>query len=319
MKTKIKDLQKGQEAIIEGTIIKDKKYKKTNNEEPWIHLKVTDQSRSSAYAKIWNELELYPVIDEMEDGMYIEANVKCTQSDEFIHIEVHSIQVVERKTHEMVDSEGLKEELRGAISEIKDLKLKKLLHLVFARPEINEAYFKAPAAMMSGYSFEGGALAYVVRSIRLVKAVASVFNEWNHHTDGIVAKLSEDLLTTACILEAVGRTKSFRMNGVRVEKTTEGEMFEDAYLTLKVIWEEIGKLNFSDEQRLMLEHVIGSSKGRSEWGALHVPRSREAVAFGIILNLNFQMGNFEYLERHAGAEDQFAKLFKKQMYLGTYV
>ncbi|ADO59455.1 hypothetical protein [Paenibacillus polymyxa] len=318
MKTKIKDLQKGQEAIIEGTIIKDKKFKQTNSNEPWIHLKVTDQSRSSAYAKIWNELELYPVIEEMEDGTYIEANVKCTQSDEFIHIEIQSIQVIERKTKEMVDAEGLKAELRAAISGIKDLKLKKLIKVVFTRPDIKETYFKAPATMMSGYSFEGGALAYVVRSIRLVKAVALVFNEWNHNADGITAKLSEDFLTTACILEAVGRTKSLRMNGVRVEKTTEGEMFEDAYLTLKVIWEEIGKINLSDEQRLMLEHVIGSSKGKSEWGALHIPRSREAVAFGIILNLNFQMGNFEYLERHAGTEDTFAKLFKKQMYLGAY-
>lgn len=315
MKTKIKELQKGQEAVIGGTIAKYPKQK--SDGEPWIHLKVTDNS-GSAYAKIWNNLELYPIIDEMEEGASVEATVKCTETGQFIHIEILSIQKVEKKEVPYVDVEGLKAELRQAIQGLKDEQLKKLVCAVFARPDMNEAYFKAPATMLSGYSFEGGVLAYVVRSIRLAKAVAKVFNEWNHNIDNFVTKLNEDFLTAACILESVGRIRAFKFNGTKVEKTVEGELFEDSYLTMKIILEEIGKINFPEEQRVILEHVLGSAKGRSDWGALHTPRSREAVALNLILNLNLQMGHFEFLDRTAEATDQFAKLFQKTMFLGSY-
>ncbi|WPS85400.1 metal-dependent phosphohydrolase (plasmid) [Brevibacillus halotolerans] len=315
MKTKIKDLIKDQETIISGSIVKTSK--KTSNGEPWINLRIMDNS-GSAFAKIWNNLDIYPIINEIADGGFVEATVKCINTGDFINIDVRSIQVIEKQDGSVIDAQGLKSELRQAIANLKDEQLKKLVCAIFARPDMNEAYFKAPATMMSGYSFEGGVLAYVVRSIRLVKSIAAVFNEWNHNVDGFATKINEDFLTVACILESVGRIRAFKLNGVRVEKTIEGELFEDSYLTMKVILEEADKINFPEEQRLILEHVLGSAKGRSDWGALHIPRSREAVALNIILNLNLQMGHFEFLNRTADSTDQFAKLFQKTMFLGSY-
>jgi 3'-5' exoribonuclease len=317
MKTKIKDLEKGKEFLIAGTINKTLKHKQTGKREPWIHLTITDNS-GSGYAKIWDNLELFPMINEMEEESSVEATVKCTETGNFVNFEIKSIQIIEKKEIKFVDVDELKKELRQVITEIKDKPLKKLVCAILARSDINEAFFKAPATMMSGYSFEGGVLAYVVRSIRLVKAVSAIFNEWNHNADNFVSKLNEEFLTAACILESVGRIKAFKMNGTRVQKTLEGELFEDSYLTMKIILEEIEKLEFPDEQRIILEHVIGSAKGRSDWGALHVPRSREAVALNIILNLNLQMGHFEFLDRNADAADLFAKLFQKNMFLGSY-
>ncbi|MFF2531478.1 metal-dependent phosphohydrolase [Brevibacillus sp. NPDC058079] len=315
MKTKIKDLKKGQEAVISGSITKKPKTKTKG--EPWILLVFTDNS-GTCYAKIWNNLELYPTIKEMPDGVTIEATVKCTEAGQYINVEIRSFEIVEKKEVGLIDVDGLKAELRDALSGLKDEKLKKLIKAVFSRPDMNEAYFKAPATMMSGYSFEGGVLAFVVRSIRLIKSVAAVFNEWNHNSDHFVTKINEDFLTAACILEPIGRVRAYKFNGNRVEKTVEGELFEASYLTMKIFFEEVEKIEFPDEQRLILEHVLGSAMGRSDWGALHIPRSREAVAFNIILNLNLQMGHFEFLDRSADATDQFVKLFQKTMFLGSY-
>lgn len=320
MRTKIKDLAKGQETVIVGDIFKNMKNKKNADGsvgEPWIHLKVSDNG-GSCYAKIWNNLELYPTINGFADGTTVEAEVTCVEAGQYIHIEVKSIKEVEKKEGVFVDAEGLKNELRAAIAGLKDEHLKKLVCRIFARPDMQEAYFKSPATMMSGYSFEGGVVAYVVRSIRLCKVIAEVFNNWNHNVDNFATNLNEDLLTAACIIDSVGKIRAFKMNGTRVEKTTEGELFEDSYLTMKVVLEEIGNIEFPEEQRLVLEHVLGSAKGRSDWGALHSPRSREAVALNLILNLNLQMGHFEFLDRNADATDLFAKLFQKVMFLGNY-
>lgn len=315
MKAKVKDLQVGQQAMISGTI--KKQGKKKDNGEPWIHLRITDNS-GMAFAKIWNNLDLYSVINDMEDEDFVEAEVTCTKDGDYTHIEIQSIQKVIREEGVIVDAKALKDELRKAISDMQDEQLRKLVCAVIGRPDMLEAYFKAPATMMSGYSFEGGGVASVVRLIRLVKMVANVFNEWNHNVDHFVSKLNVDLLTAVAILEHVGNVRAYRFNGKRVEKTVEGELLNEAALTMEVLNEELAKIDFPQEQKLMLKHLIGSAHGRSDWGQLFTHRSREAYAFYMAWNLNLQMGHFEHLERNAEATDQFARLFQKTVFLGNF-
>lgn len=319
MITKVKDLVLGQETTIIGEITKKPMTKNDGTNEPWIHLKIKDNS-GSAYAKIWVNLELYPVFNETEDGQRIEADIICTKVGEYIHVEVKSFKKLPPKvTGMVVDIEALKGELRAIISDTKDPYLKKLLCAVFARPDMIEAYFTAPATMTSGYSFVGGVVASAVRLVRLVKSVAPVFNDWNHNVDTTDSKLNIDLLVTASILEPVGKVLAFRMNGKKVEKTAVGEMTNESYLTLKIVNEELQKLEgFPESKALMLEHLLGSCHGRSDWGALFTTRSREAYAFQMAWNMNLQMGHFEDLDRNANPSDQYVKMFGKTVSLEMY-
>lgn len=315
--TKVKDLRVGEQAKVTGTVFKKDKQKEGSG-EPWIQLRITDNS-GMAFAKIWNNLELYPVINEqLENDDLVEAEVVCTKDGDYTHIEIKSINKLEKKEGVIVDSKALKNELRKAISEIKDEQLKKLVCAVIGRPDMIEAYFTAPATMMSGYSFEGGGVASVVRLIRLVKVVANTFNEWNHNVDHFVSKLNVDLLTAVAILEHVGNVRAYRFNGKRIEKTVEGELLNEAALTMEVLNEELQKIEMAQEQKLMIKHLIGSAHGRQDWGQLFTHRSREAYAFYMAWNLNLQMGHFEYLDRNAEATDVFARLFQKNVFLGNY-
>lgn len=314
-KMSIKDLNPGVEAVIVGTITK--KAKTTKNNDPYFLVRINDTTAGCS-AMVWHNLEVYPLVEQLADSDYVQADVVCMEiKDNYINVEIKAITKMEREQIARVDVEALKNELRNVIANMKDEHLRALVCAVLGRPDIKEFFFKAPATMMTGNSFEGGLVASVVRSIRLAKVVAQVFNTWEHNLDRFTSKLNEELLCAACILDAVGKVKAFRM-GEKVEKTLEGELFEDSYLTLKIVNEELNKMDFPAEQRIVLEHVLGASKGRPDHGALHIPRSREAVAFHLISKLNFEMGQFEYLDRNASASEMFGMLFNKRMYLGYY-
>lgn len=314
-KTKVENLQVGKRVILEGEF--SKLSKKTTKKEPYFLASVKDNS-GIASQQVWNNLPIYPMIEQIENGQWVKVEANCTKVGQYTNIEIHSIEVIEKVVNAVVSVEALKNELREELNSFKDEDLKTLISNVFKRPDVKEAFWTAPASQKSGYSHESGLATHVVRLIRLAKAVARVFNEWNHYTDGRHTKLSEDLLKAGCILHDIGKVKLFKKNGYALDKTDEGKLFEDSYISMKIVLEELPKVNLPDYQQLLLEHVLAGAKGQRNFGALHIPRSREAMAFHFIDALDVQMANFEHLDRDADVADLFSMLFEKQVFLGVY-
>lgn len=314
-RTRVKEFVVGQPAFFEGEFNKQTKPKSGGG--TFESVRLTDNT-GTAFANVWSNLPIAPVIESIEDGEYVKAEVVCTGYSQYINVEIKNIEKIERPVELVVDIEALKQELRNVFKSYTDRNLYQLVNNVFNRPDVKEAFFTAPASQMSAYSFDGGLLAHVIRLIRLSETVCSVFNNWNHNMDGFVSKLNIDLLKTACMLHDVGKIHAYKKKGARVDKTSEGELFEDSYLSMKIILEELSKIEIPDEQRFVLEHVIGASKGKQNFGALFIPRSREAMAFHLIESLDVQMANFEFLDRTAGADQEFVQLFQKTMYLGSF-
>lgn len=314
-KVKVKDLQQGTTSMVVADFAKQTK--PTRNGGTYNLVRLTDNT-GTAFARVWDNLPIASTVNDLTEGDYVEAEVHCTEYGEYISIDIKSIKKIEKPVETVVDIEGLKEELREVIKSFKDDNLRNLVTAVFSREDVKELFFISPASQQSAYSFDGGLLAHVIRTIRLCDAVANVFDNWNHNVDNFVSKLNRDLLKTASILHDVGKPKAFKKNGHRVEKTVDGELFEDSYISMKIVLEELDKVQMPEEQKIVLEHVLGSSKGKQGYGALFVPRSREAIAFHLVESLDVQMANFEFLDRNAGAEQSFVQLFQKTMFLGSY-
>lgn len=312
---KIEALEPGKRVLLEGEFTK--KEMKTKNGDPYLLVFIKDNTGSASQA-VWSNLPIYNEIEGLESGQKVRAEVVCTKNSQYINIEVQSIQAIEEEPKNVVNIEALQEELREVIKTIKDEDLKVLITNVFNREDVKEAFWKAPASQKSAYSFEGGLATHVVRLTRLVKAITPVFNQWNHNLDGIHTKLNTDLLLTACILHDVGKIYALKKEGYNVEKTDEGKLFEDSYLTLKIVLEELEKIDLPEYQQMILEHVLASAKGKPGYGALNIPRSREAIAFHLIDTLDVQMAQFEYLDRESDVVDMFSFLFDKQVFLGIY-
>lgn len=314
-KVKVENLQVGKRVFLEGEFSKNPRL--TGKKEPYFVASIKDNS-GIASQQVWNNLPIYPVIEKIETGQWVRVEAVCTKVGQYTNIEIHSIEIIERVVDSVVSVEALKEELRAELNSFKDEDLKKLITNVFKRADVNEAFWTAPASQKSGYSHESGLATHVVRLIRLAKAVAEVFNQWNHYLDGRHTKLNEDLLKASCILHDIGKVRAFKKNGYNLDKTDEAKLFEDSYMSMKIVLEELPKVNLPEYQQLLLEHVLGGSKGQRNFGAIHIPRSREAMAFHFIDALDVQMANFEHLDRDADVADLFSMLFEKQVFLGVY-
>lgn len=317
-KVKIEHYQKGKKYFFEGEFFKKTLKKNNGKGEEYFVATIKDNS-GIASQQVWQNLPLYKEIEQIENGAWVRAEVECTNIDDrYTNIKFNSIEAIERPVELIADVEALTNELRQELVSFEDPDLKALVTNVFRRPEVAEAFFKAPASQKSGYSHDSGLLTHVVRLIRLCKAVANVFNTWDMYLDNRHTKLNVDLLKTACFLHDVGKVLAFKKNGFNIEKTDEGKLFEDSYLSMRIILQELDKVNLPEYQRMLLEHVIGSSKGQQRFGALYIPRSREAVAFHFIEALDVQMANFEHLDRDADVADLFSMMFDKQVFLGLY-
>src|SRR5690625_5738509 len=100
MKAKVKNLAVGDEAIIVGRI--KKKDRKKGDGEPWIQMQIIDNS-GMGFANIWQELEVFPIINELNEDDLVEAEVTCTQDGDFTNLNVHSIRKLEEKDTPVVD------------------------------------------------------------------------------------------------------------------------------------------------------------------------------------------------------------------------
>lgn len=317
-KVRILDFEIGSKGIIAGNFYKKESF--TKNKDPYWCVRICDNMNNSCYARVWNNLPIYNDCTVLENGDYVEAEVVCTEKKEkSCFVEIVSIKKVDRVEETFVDIEALKTDLKKILKNMKDKELRKLINNVLRRPEVNEAFFLAPATTESGYSFKGGLLAHVVRIIKLIKAFCITFSEWKYNTDGITTRLNEDFLITCAILHDVGKIKTLKFNDKsKIERTEEGWLFDDSYSTLRIVHEELAKSKLSNEKKMLIEHVIGSSRGLLQHGATFIPRSREAFAFHLIEKLDIQMANFEFLDRNSTDNDVFLKLFEKNIFIGIY-
>lgn len=318
---KISNLKVGEKVVLIGTIAKKKAITKTN--KPYITLCLQDNT-GRIYSMIWSNSDLYQTIDkDFKDGDYCEVigTVEKISSgtNAFSSMVLASIEKTEKPgTKNVVDVEALKDELREKINQINHPGVKELIINIFKREDVSNKFFTAPATEKSAYSFESALLAHTVRLIYLTDAVAFVFNNWTFNRDGFTTKLNIDLLKCCSIIHDIGKITAYEIESGKVIKTKEGELFQDSYLTAKIILEEIDKVALLPDEKMLLEHALTSSKDKLAYGALNVPRTREAIAFHLIERLDGQMANFEFMERTSLSSDEFVKLFEKTYFLGEF-
>lgn len=314
--TKYKNLEKGQEVVVHGHFTKEEK--ETKKLSPYFLVKLTNDIGDILYARIWSDHAMYGICSELANEVYVEAEIIVTDKGEYINIDIRNIKQTEKIEEIVVDINGLKEELKNHIRTIRDKRFRSLINALFKRDDVSTNYFSSPCTLVSGYNFTGGLLAHTVRLIQLTDAIANIYGGWMYNVDGIKATISRDLLVTAAMLQDIGKIRYFKKENDKYVKSFEGEMFESTYITLKMILEEMNKLDLTEEEKQLFEHVIGSTNGQLSYGATHSPRSKDAVAFHYIKNLDVHMAQFETLMRNTGKDDLFGILTQKVLYLKEF-
>lgn len=133
-------------------------------------------------------------------------------------------------------------------------------------------WLRAPGAKSVHHAFVGGTLAHSLSTAKIARNITMAMN---------IADI--DLVTAGALLHDIGKLKTYELNGVVIDMTKNGMLFDHLYLgavMLSEIAEEVcpfEDLNSKEQFKLtQLKHIIVSHHGEKEYGAISYPMSAEA-------------------------------------------
>lgn len=220
-----------------------------------------------------------------------------------------------------VDVNALISELRVICASFKNTGLRELVFAMcrYKNKELLNKLFECPVTEQSAYSFKGGTLAHIVRTCKLCDAIGSVYNTWNFNLNGYNERVDVDLLKTIAIFHDLGKAEKYYFENEQIKKTFKGEMLSDSEISVGLLHDIVNTMPTPPlpDEVVLIEHAIGSAKGKTEVGAVVEPRTKEAEVFAAIERIECTMGNHEHMQR-INVGDEFQKLFGKQYYTGSY-
>lgn len=310
---KIKELKtnKGVQTVLANLTVTESM---TKSATPKPYLKMEFEDGDKAIIMVWDTDPKYGEYKALGDSSLVEAQIEYvkTNSAGYDEFKLHGLTKKDRPSLvDCVEIDLLKNELRNIIVNMKSEPLKEVAFTVCQDKALLESLFNAPATEKSAYSFKGGLLAHIVRVSKTAIALGEVYNAWNFNKGGFNETLDTDLLIVCALLHDIGKVKAYTINGETVEKTFEGELLEDSYISAKILRDVLDKCKLSEEQKVLIEHAVTSSKGTLSFGALNTPRTKEANVFHCLERIDSMMGNFEYMQR-VSLGNEFQKLHEKQ-------
>lgn len=265
--------------ITESFLVKSAEIKADKNGNSYLDLQLQDKT-GVITAKKWSlsaaEAENYKKIKECA-VLKIEAKV-----GEFNSMPQLNINKLKTLNKEGVQEEGLSAEdfarnapedsdsMYGFIvnraEQIADSDLNALCLKVLE--EEKEALRYYPAASKNHHSYRGGLLYHTKRMLMTGDKVCEVYTN-----------LDKDLLATGVILHDMQKIHEINSNamGVASEYSIEGNLIGHLVMGVKELDKKMEELQFPQEKKLLVEHMILSHHGKEEYGAAKKPMFPEAL------------------------------------------
>lgn len=197
-----------------------------------------------------------------------------------------------------IDANEVYSNAYALITEVKDDFLRSITLAVFE--ELHDKWLTVPGAKGVHHAYTAGTLIHSYSVACIAKAIAE-------HTPGA----NVDLCVVGGMLHDIGKLYTYKLNGVSVEMTDEGMLYDHIFMGAEFIG------NFADNHYKMdelcalklemLRHIILSHHGRLEYGSVTVPLSIEAhivyhadavdAAAEQVREQSARLGNVKWTER----------------------
>lgn len=314
----IKNLKIGTEAEIKSGLHTEQRL--ASNGKPYIAV-MFDDGFEGITVNVWEKDTRFEEFRNIEGLQLCDAVIKYKGLNKgYENYEIVSYKLLERPSIvDCVEVDALKEELKSFIMhEVPDEDVKKVLFELCADKDLLNSLFITPVNDKNGYSFKGGALAHMIRTGQLIVAVAGVYDAWKYNKGGFKTVFDRSVMIATSIFQYIGNTNMFKFSKTgEIEKTYEGELNGSAYYGDKILTEILDKSTMSGAKKEAFIHAVTSSRGSLQFGAVTTARTKEAIAFNKISELDILMGNFEYLER-ISLGNNFGKLAEKHYCLDNF-
>jgi 3'-5' exoribonuclease len=276
-------------------VIKQVKPKKTG--EPYLALTLGDRS-GQIEAKMWDNVE--DALDAFEQDDFLKVKGLLNKYKNRFQLTIHKLRRLGDSEIDFADYlpkttkdiDELWNTLSDYVERFHNPHLKALVHAFMHDPAIAAGYRAAPAAKSLHHAYIGGLLDHVVSLFRSCDLVCRNYE----HVD-------RDLLMTGAFLHDIGKiheltyTRSFSY-------TTQGQLLGHMIIELEMLHDKIaGILDFPENLKTLLEHLIISHHGQYEFGSPKLPMFPEALMLHYLDDLDSKMESMRaQFEREAGME-----------------
>jgi 3'-5' exoribonuclease len=256
--------------------------KSTKGGAPYIAAVLKDRT-GEIDARMWNSADLkqsntFVKVEGLVEKFNEDIQLKLTRWRTAQPDEIRLEDFIRASTR---DRDAMISEILRRIEQLDDEKLRSVTGEVVSAHL--EALRDAPAAKVNHQPYLGGLSEHILALCRLVDAVSNCY-----------PGLNRDLLMAAAILHDIGKVKELEY-ALAINYTRRGSLVGHVGIGLQMVRVAIIE-HFGDATEPIfdeLEHIIASHHGRSEWGALVEPMSKEAMVFHCLDLIESRVAGFD--------------------------
>lgn len=185
---------------------------------------------------------------------------------------VHVSQFIEKAP---VEKDVLSEKIMEAIFEMENANIQRIVRSFIKK--YGEALLTYPAAVKNHHEYVSGLAHHIVSMLSVAKSLTAIYPEIN-----------KDLLYAGIILHDIGKLKE--LSGiVTTTYTLEGKLLGHIAMMVEEIGKVASELKIEGEEVVVLQHLVLSHHGKSEWGSPKPPFIREAELLHFIDMIDAKM------------------------------
>lgn len=281
-KTFIADIQPGQE-VASVFAVAEKQLRVARNGSPFLTLKLVDKT-GSITARLWENAE------EASDSLLLKSPVSIRGRSELfrdeLQIQVQSYSPVSAGEIDPadflpvcpIDGSVLFRKLKKILASVKNPPLQQLVNQILADRELVTRFKLAPAAKSVHHAYLGGLLEHTASVAELASRVCEQYPE-----------LDRDTILTGAFLHDIGKIDEFTYD-LCIDYSDSGRLLGHMVLGIQILDEKIRTMKqFPETEALHMRHLILSHHGQTEFGAVKLPMTREALALHAVDDLDAKL------------------------------
>jgi 3'-5' exoribonuclease len=265
----ISELSEG-DRVVSHFLVQSKQLLATKAGKPYISLILQDKTGSIS-AKLWDNALEFNDTFKSNDVVKVDGNVELYNKE--LQLVVRRLRPSEPSEIELSDYlrksdhnvEDMFLELMTYVESIENPPLKALLEGFFHDDSLAKKFKASPAARNIHHVHVGGLLEHTLSTARMCEYLTT-------HYEGLDA----DLLITMAILHDIGKVNELEVTP-SINYTEEGNLLGHIVIGIQMIDEKIAQIpNFPPKLRLLIEHMMLSHHGQSDFGSPRPPMFLEA-------------------------------------------
>lgn len=297
MKKKIKELTVGQFTTI-TLVVKGATARETRAKKPYLNLELYDGT-DTIYGNYWD----WAGKNIPDKNAILDVDCQVTEYQGNKQLNIHGLSTnTERHLSEFMPDSGvdLAKTYKDAYALASEIKDDFLRDVTLASLDIlSQMWLSIPGAKSVHHAYVGGTLIHSLSVAKIAKAIGDCIPEAN-----------SELCFVGGLLHDIGKLYTYKIDGVTVDMTDEGMLFDHTYMGARFInnfAEPFIKKEEDQFKLYLLEHIILSHHGELAYGAAVPPACIEAhivhradgadAAIAQIIEASRKAGNAMWTER----------------------